>query len=59
MIILMFLLLLVENDYCRGKVTVCCCHGYHLVVQIYEDADDPNVSVDVVMVTVLLLINRQ
>ena len=31
----------------------CCCHGYSLVVQIYEDADDPNVSVDVVMVTEL------
>ena len=32
----------------------CCCHGYHLVVQIYENADDPNVSVDFVIVTELI-----
>ena len=35
------------------RLLFCCCHDYLLVVQIYEDADDPNVSVDVVMVTEL------
>jgi len=43
----------VENDHCWSKIVkLCCCHGYYVMLQIYEDVNDPNVSI-VVMVTKL------
>lgn len=60
-VIIIINLFVVANDYRWSKLTkYLCCHGYHVVVQIYEDADDPNVSIDIVMVTKCYrLLNRQ